>query len=96
MGSTEKLATQGTQDKDKQTLENTEGTIKDGQYRETGNTGYTRQRQINKTTTQYVLDTTIREQTQITLIRHKSSYKQLEVRTNRLCGHHFPKSYIEQ
>jgi hypothetical protein len=28
-------------------LENTEGTIKDGQYRETGNTGYTRQRQIN-------------------------------------------------
>jgi hypothetical protein len=26
---------------------NTEGAIKDGQYRETGNIGYTRQRQIN-------------------------------------------------
>jgi predicted carbohydrate-binding protein with CBM5 and CBM33 domain len=47
MDNPEKLATQGTQDKDNQTLENTEGTIKDGQYRETGNTGYTRQRQIN-------------------------------------------------
>jgi hypothetical protein len=37
------------------------------------------------------LDTTIRKQTQITLIRHESSYKQLEVKTNRtsfVCGNH--------
>ena len=34
-------------------------------------------------TTQYVLDTTIRKQTQITLIRHEPSYKQLQVMTNR-------------
>jgi hypothetical protein len=39
-----------------------------------------------KNTTQYVLYTTIRKQTQI---RHELSYKQLEVKTNRtshLCG----------
>ena len=41
MDNTEKLATLGTQDKDKQMLENTEGAIKNGQYRETSNTGYT-------------------------------------------------------
>ena len=29
----------------------------------------------NKNTTQYVLDTTIRKQTQITLIRHETCYK---------------------
>jgi len=29
-----------------------------------------------KTTTQYVLDTTIRKQTQITQIRHEPTYKQ--------------------
>jgi len=46
-------------------LENTEGTIKKGQSRETGNIGYTRGRQTNKNTTQYVLDTTIYKQTQI-------------------------------
>ena len=43
----------------------------------------------NKNTTQYVLDTTIRKQTQITYARHEPSYKQLEVKTNRtlfLCG----------
>jgi hypothetical protein len=37
------------------------------------------------------LDTTIRKQTQITLIRHEPSYKQLEVKTNRtsfVCGNH--------
>jgi len=33
------------------TLENTEGTIKNGQFRETGNIGYTRQ--TNKTKTQH-------------------------------------------
>ena len=37
----------------------------------------------NKDTTQYVLDTTIPKQTQITQIRHAPSYKQLEVKTNR-------------
>jgi hypothetical protein len=33
----------------------------------------------NKNTTQYVLDTTICKQTQITYIRHQPSYKQLVV-----------------
>ena len=33
----------------------------------------------NKNTTQYVLDTTMRKQTQITKIRHESFYKQLDV-----------------
>ena len=37
----------------------------------------------NKNITQYVLDTTINKQTQITQIRHGPSYKQLEVNTNR-------------
>ena len=43
----------------------------------------------NKNTTQYVLDTTMRKQTQITSIRYEPSYKQLEVKTKRtsfLCG----------
>ena len=33
----------------------------------------------NKNTTQYVLDTTMCKQTQITYIRHEPSYRQLEV-----------------
>jgi len=37
----------------------------------------------NRKTTQYVLKTTVRKQTQITLIRHVPSYKQLEVKMNR-------------
>jgi hypothetical protein len=37
----------------------------------------------NKNIAQYVLDTTINKQTQITQIRHAPSYKQLEVKTNR-------------
>ena len=41
-------------------LENTEGAIKNGKSRETGNKGYTRRR------TKYELYTTIRKQTQIT------------------------------
>ena len=32
---------------------------------------------------QYVLNTSLRKQTQITQIRHEPSYKQLEVKTNR-------------
>ena len=87
----EKLATQGTQDEEK--------------HRETGNIEYTRQRKTiqrnwqhrvhkmkkNKTknTTQYVLGTTMRKQTQITYIRHEKSYKQLEIKQNQtpfLCG----------
>ena len=43
------------------TLESTEGAIKNGQSRETGNIGYT----IRGKTTQYVFDTTMRKQTQI-------------------------------
>jgi hypothetical protein len=57
--------------------ENTEGKIKSGKSRETGKIGYNRRRQTkqkhniikqqhNKTTTQYVLDTTKRKQPQIT------------------------------
>ena len=61
-------------------MENTEEVTQNGQSIETGNTGHTRQR---KKTTQCALDTTIRKQTQITLIRHEPSYKQLEVKTNR-------------
>jgi hypothetical protein len=49
-------------------LENTVGAIKNGQSRETGNIGYTRQRKTKKTT-QYVLETTMRKQTQVTLIK---------------------------
>jgi hypothetical protein len=37
----------------------------------------------NKNITQYLLDTTMGKQTQITYIRHKPSFKQLEVKTNR-------------
>ena len=33
----------------------------------------------NKNTTQYMLDTTLGKQTQITYIRHEPSYKQLKV-----------------
>ena len=41
------------------TLENTEGAIKNGQSRETGNIGYTRRRQTKQkhNATQYALDT---------------------------------------
>jgi hypothetical protein len=51
----------------KQTLENTEGAIKKGQ---SGNIWYTKQAKTNKNTTQYVMDTTMRKQRQITYIRH--------------------------
>ena len=37
----------------------------------------------NKQTTQYVLDTTRRKQTQITSISHEPSYEQLELKTTR-------------
>ena len=47
------------------TLENTEGAIKNGQSRENGNMGYTGKTK-QKNTTQCVLDTTMRKQTQIT------------------------------
>jgi hypothetical protein len=66
-----------------------------GQSIETGNAGHTRQRiktkQKHKNPTQCALDTTISKQTQITLIRHEPSYKQLEVKTNQpsfVCGNH--------
>ena len=61
----------------KKTLENTEGAIKNGQSRETGNIVYTRGR---GKPTQYVLDTTTCKQTQI---RHEPSYTQQEIKTNR-------------
>jgi len=37
----------------------------------------------NQDTTQYVFDTTMRKQTQITYIRRDPFHKQLEVKTNR-------------
>ena len=64
-------------------LENIEWAIRKGQSRETCNEGYTRRRKTNKNTTQQVLDTTMHKQAQITLIRHRPSYKQLDVTTNR-------------
>ena len=40
----------------------------------------------NKDTIQYVLDTTIRKQSQITQIKHEPSYKQMEAKTSQhLC-----------
>ena len=60
-------------------LENTEGAIKNGQSKETTQD----EEKQNKNTTQYVLDTTIRKETQITNMRHEPSYKQLEVKMNR-------------
>ena len=56
-----------------------------GQSIEIGNACHTRQRiktkqKQGKKRTQYALDTIIRKQTQITLIRHEPSYKQLEVK----------------
>jgi hypothetical protein len=54
-----------------------EGTIKNGQSRETGNIRYGTQDQkkTQKNTTQYVLDTTLSKQTQISYIRHEPFYK---------------------
>jgi hypothetical protein len=49
-----------------ETLENIELAIKNGQSSEIGNIGYTKRRQAKQNTTQCVLDTTIRKQTQIT------------------------------
>ena len=45
-------------------LENTEGAIKKGQSKETDNIVYTRRRKTKQK--QYVWDTTIRQQTQVT------------------------------
>jgi hypothetical protein len=64
------------------TLEKTEGAIRNGQSRETGNNGYTRHGTNNKES-QYVFDTIMRKQTQITWIRPQLSYKHLEVKTYR-------------
>jgi hypothetical protein len=49
-------------------LKNTEVAIKNGQFKLTGNIGYTRRRKTkqNKNTTHYVLNATIRKQTKIT------------------------------
>jgi len=55
----------------KKTLENSEGAITNGESRETGNLGSKDVYKQNKITTQYVVDTTRRKQTQITQIRHE-------------------------
>jgi hypothetical protein len=58
-----------------------------GQSIESGNCRSHKTKNKNQTNTkkptQFELDTTICKQGQITLIRHESSYKQLEVKTNR-------------
>ena len=76
-------------------IENTEVVAQNDQPIETGNACHTRQRiktkqkqiktkqkqtKTNKKRAQCALDTTIRKQTQIMLIRHEPSYKQLEVK----------------
>jgi hypothetical protein len=70
-------------------IENTEMVALNGQSIESGKcrTHKTKNKNQTKTKkpTQFELETTIRKQTQITLIRHESSYKQLEVKTNLLC-----------
>ena len=48
------------------TLVNTEGEIKNWQYRETGNMVHKTNKKQNKNTAQYALDTTMQKQTQIT------------------------------
>ena len=74
-------------------LENTEGAIKMDNPEKLAT--YDRQSEENKITTQYVLDTTLRKQTQIRSTRDEPSYKQPVVKTNLtsfLCenrnGHH--------
>ena len=62
----EKLATQGTQDTGQINVRECRRDNKKGQSRETGNIGYTRRRKTKHNTTPYVLDTTIRKETQIT------------------------------
>ena len=57
MDNSEKLATQGTQDEDKQNKNNLEKLATQGTQDEENQ---------NKNTTQYMLDSTIRKQTQIT------------------------------
>jgi hypothetical protein len=47
-----------------------------------------------KNPTHCALDTTICKQTQITLIRHEPSYKQLEVKTNQPSFDHYPFVYL--
>jgi hypothetical protein len=66
-------------------LEDTEWVIKNGQSRGNGNIDEEKQ---NKSTTQYVMDTTIRTHTQITHIRHEASYQQQKKKkkpTTTLC-----------
>ena len=59
-------------------LREKEGAMKNGQHR-------VQKTKKNKTkTTQYVFDTIIWKQTQITKIRHEHSYKQLEIKTSFL------------
>ena len=62
----EKLATQGTQNTGQINVREYRRDNKKGQSRETGNIGYTRRRKTKQNTTQYVLDTTICKETQIT------------------------------
>ena len=53
-----------------------------------------KQKQTKKTPTQCALDTTFCKQTQITLIRHELSYKQLVVKTNQPSFDHYAFVYL--
>jgi len=61
-------------------LKNTEGAINNGQSREEklATQCHQDEEKQNKNTIQYVLDTSMNKQTQIILIRHEPSYKQLK------------------
>ena len=60
--------------------------ILQGQSRETGNIGYTRRRKTKQTQNPIVLNGTIRKKPTNNVNKTCSSYKQLEVNTNRTCG----------
>jgi hypothetical protein len=69
----------------------TKWTIHRNWQRRTHKTKNKNQTKTNKKRQQCALETTIRKQTQITLIRHEPAYKQLEVKTNQpsfACGNH--------
>ena len=70
---------------------NTKWTIHRNWQRRSHKTKNKNQTKTQKNRTQCALDTAIRKQTQITLIRYEPSYKQLEVKTNQqsfVCRNH--------
>jgi hypothetical protein len=60
-------------------LDNTEGAIKTGQLRDTGDIGHTRRRQTKQKIQHYALDTNIRKQAQIIANNWRTHYPSLVV-----------------